>query len=123
MKWGEDFKVEAQKFTYTEIWSLAASPDGQNVLTARDNDCIINDVCKFYTIETWSMTLLWMLAIDYKREEFKETLAVRASVQGRAPVAVDDLHVACVDRSGMNVQLYVYDNAKFPKACLLEVSI
>ena len=63
-----------------------------------------------------------MLAIDYKREEFKETLAVRASVQGRAPVAVDDLHVACVDRSGMNVQLYVYDNAKFPKACLLEVS-
>jgi hypothetical protein len=46
MKWGPDFNKLAQKAVYSEIWSLAASPDGQSVITARDNDCVIYDACK-----------------------------------------------------------------------------
>ena len=47
LEWDKDFKVNKQKFTYIEIWSLAVSPDGQSVMTVRDNDVMINDVCKY----------------------------------------------------------------------------
>ena len=47
MEWGENFQVNKQKYTYNEIWSLAATPDGENVITARDNECIISDISKY----------------------------------------------------------------------------
>lgn len=98
MEWDKDFSINKQKFLYIEIWSLAASPDGKSVMTVRDNDVMINDV-----------------EMDYTREEFKQTLAVKGSVPGRAPVVVDDQTIACVERgSGLNISLFHYDNAKFP---------
>ena len=42
------FKLNKQKLTYNEIWSLAITPDGKNAITARDNNCIIQDICKFF---------------------------------------------------------------------------
>ena len=51
MEWGPNFKVNKQKMTYNEIWSLALSPDGASITTARDNDCIINDVSKYKNLK------------------------------------------------------------------------
>ena len=41
-------------------------------------------------------------------------MAVKLSLMGRAPVVVTDHHVALVDRSGFQVNLYRYDNKNFP---------
>ena len=63
------------------------------------------------------------LAIDYTREEFAQTLAVKGSVQGRSPVVMDQAYIACVDRGGMSVRLYANDNAQFPPKGTLEVAL
>ena len=47
IEWGPNFKVLKEKFTYTEIWSLSITPNGENVITARDNECVITDVCEY----------------------------------------------------------------------------
>ena len=62
------------------------------------------------------------IAINYNREEFAQTLPVRGTVRGRAPVVVSEGHVSCVDRGGMNICLYAYDNAQFPSKGTLQVS-
>jgi hypothetical protein len=61
--------------------------------------------------------------MDFSREEFAQTLAVRATVRGRAPVVVDDHHVVCVDRGGMKVSLFTNDNSKFPTKTTFEVPL
>ena len=50
----------------------------------------------------------------YKKDCFKETMSVRASLIGRAPVVVNSHHVALLDRSAFKVSLYKYDDDKFP---------
>ena len=50
----------------------------------------------------------------YKKDCFKETMSVRASLIGRAPVVVNSHHVALLDRSAFKVSLYNYDDDKFP---------
>ena len=55
-----------------------------------------------------------LIGVVYKKECFKETMAVKGSLTGRAPVVVSDHHVALVDRSGFQVNLHRYDNEKFP---------
>ena len=50
----------------------------------------------------------------YKKDCFKETMSVRASLIGRAPVVVNSHHVALLDRSAFKVGLYKYDDDKFP---------
>ena len=98
VEWDKNFEICKQKFLYIEIWSVATSPDGKSVMTVRDNDVMINDI-----------------EMNFTREEFRQTLAVKGSVAGRAPVVVDDQTIACVERSsGLNVSLYEYDNGKFP---------
>ena len=46
VKMDKDFEIKSSKMVYHDIWSLAASPDGKDIITARDNDCVIHDVCK-----------------------------------------------------------------------------
>ena len=46
-EYGPDFKMNNQKLTYNEIWSLAITPDGKKAITARNNNCIVSDICKF----------------------------------------------------------------------------
>ena len=41
-------------------------------------------------------------------------MSVRTSMVGRAPVIVNEHHVAMLDRSAFKVNIYKYDNAKFP---------
>ena len=50
LEWEPNFVLKKQKFTYNEIWSLAISPDGKKSVTARDNNCIINDIGKEFFI-------------------------------------------------------------------------
>ena len=46
-------------------------------------------------------------ALDYSREEFAQTLAVVGNVRGRAPVVVDEKHIACVEVGAcMDISLY-----------------
>ncbi len=40
-----NFEIDSQKFLYVDIWNLAVSPDGSNVFTAKDNECIVADFC------------------------------------------------------------------------------
>ncbi len=47
--WKPNFEIEAQKFVYTDIWSLFVSPDGLNAFMAKDNECIVSDFCKTLT--------------------------------------------------------------------------
>ena len=41
-------------------------------------------------------------------------MAVKLSLNGRAPIVVTDHHVAMLDRSAYTVNIYQYDNQKFP---------
>lgn len=41
-------------------------------------------------------------------------MSVRESLLGRAPVVVNNHHVALLDRSAFKVSLYKYDDEKFP---------
>ena len=50
----------------------------------------------------------------YKKDCFKETMSVRASLIGRAPVVVNNHHVVLLDRSAFKVGIYKYDDDKFP---------
>ena len=52
----------------------------------------------------------------YKKDCFKETMSVRATLIGRAPVVVNKHYVALLDRSAFKVGLYKYDDDKF--ACV-----
>ena len=45
VEWEPNFKQTKQKLNYSEIWSLAISPE-QKVITARDNNCMIYDMGK-----------------------------------------------------------------------------
>ena len=42
-------------------------------------------------------------------------MAVKLSLNGRAPIVVTDHHVAMLDRSAFTVNIYKYDNQKFIK--------
>ena len=59
--------------------------------------------------------------MDFSREEFAQTVAVRGTIRGRAPAVVDERHIICVDRAGMDVTVYEYDNSKFPLKASLKV--
>ena len=41
-------------------------------------------------------------------------MAVKLSLNGRAPIVATDHHVAMLDRSAFTVNVYKYDNQKFP---------
>ena len=41
-------------------------------------------------------------------------MAVKLSLNGRAPIVVTDHHVVMLDRSAYTVNIYKYDNEKFP---------
>ena len=45
-----NFEIDSQKFLYVDIWSLVVSPDSSNVFTAKDNECIVADFCKFFFV-------------------------------------------------------------------------
>ena len=53
-------------------------------------------------------------ATVYLSTRYKETMAVKLSLNGRAPIVVTDHHVAMLDRSAYTVNIYQYDNQKFP---------
>ena len=57
----------------------------------------------------------------YKKEEFSDTLAVKGSMIGRAPVAVSDTYVVLADRSGMNVNVYDSKQKEYPLLATLKV--
>ena len=57
----------------------------------------------------------------YKKEEFSDTLAVKGSMIGRAPVAVNDTYVVLADRSGMNVNVYDSKQKEYPLLATLKV--
>lgn len=42
-----NFVQDREKITYTEIWSLAVSPNGERVFTARDNTIMVADIGVF----------------------------------------------------------------------------
>jgi len=93
VEWEPNFKQTKQKLNYSEIWSLAISPE-QKVITARDNNCMIYD----------------MATSDFSKEEFAQTLSVLGNVRGRAPVVVDEKYIACPEfSSGMYINLYAND--------------
>jgi len=94
---GPDFKEIAKKFTYAEVWGLAISKDGLNAFNSRNNDTMVTD-----------------LTTVYLSTRYKETMAVKLSLNGRAPIVVTDHHVAMLDRSAYTVNIYQYDNQKFP---------
>ena len=41
-------------------------------------------------------------------------MAVKLSLNGRAPIVVTDHNVVMLDRSAYTVNIYKYDNEKFP---------
>ena len=61
-------KIQKHNHLKRELCLLAL----KSVITVRDNDVMINDI-----------------EIDLTREEFRQTLAVKGSVAGRAPVVCD----------------------------------
>ena len=114
VEWDQNFKVNKHKFTYNAIWSLAASPDGKFVLTVRDNDVMINDICK------WNISWIFVIfkpflltAVGNTRKEFAQTVAVESVLQGRAPVVIDAQNIACPERAGLNISVYAYQKG-FP---------
>ena len=54
VEWEPNFKQTKQKLNYSEIWSLAISPE-QKVITARDNNCMIYDMGKWKDFPPWLM--------------------------------------------------------------------
>ena len=63
---------------------------------------------------TYRFILLLISATVYLSTRYKETMAVKLSLNGRAPIVVTDHHVAMLDRSAYMVNIYQYDNQKFP---------
>ena len=59
----------------------------------------------------WHFTIV---ATILKKDGFKETMCVRASLTGRAPVVANEYYVAMLDKSAFKANVYKYDNAKFP---------
>ena len=53
-----NFEIDSQKFLYVDIWSLVVSPDGCNVFTTKDNECIVADFCKFFCAAFYLYILL-----------------------------------------------------------------
>jgi len=93
----KNFEPKAKKMTYGEVWSMAVDSSGESLFSVRDNDCVVSD-----------------LTMVYKKEEFSDTLAVKGSMIGRAPVAVNDTYVVLADRSGMNVNVYDSKQKEYP---------
>ena len=59
VEWEPNFKQTKQKLNYSEIWSLAISPE-QKVITARDNNCMIYDMGKWEdtkVIQKWNISV------------------------------------------------------------------
>ena len=50
-------------------------------------------------------------------------MAVKSSIEGRAPVTVRGGWVACGDRNGWTVKVHKNDGGKYPKVASLEVSV
>ncbi len=80
--------LDREKYTYTEIWSLKVwedplLPDHPLVFTARNNAVLISDVSE---------------VVD--KDGFRETLAVRGSFQGSAPIEIGKEYYACKDKDG-----------------------
>lgn len=75
------------------------------------------------SIDIWVRSIINIVfsAVDFSREEFAQTVSVRGTIRGRAPVVVDEHHIICVDTKGMDVSIYEYDNAKFPLKGSLQV--
>ena len=63
---------------------------------------------------THRFILLLISATVYLSTRYKDTMAVKLSLNGRAPIVVTDHHVAMLDRSAYMVNIYQYDNQKFP---------
>ena len=124
IEFDQDFQVNKHKFTYNAIWSLAVSPDGKFVLTVRDNDVMINDMCKFRPERVRSMLYFTTLfaAVGNTRKEFAQTLAVESVLQGRAPVVIDAQNIACPERAGLNISVYGYQKG-YPLKGTLKVRI
>ena len=79
-------------------------------------------MCCMLSIPWLKITIISLCtAIDFSREEFAQTLAVIGSVRGRAPVVVDQKHIACVEGGGMNVCLYPYNKGNFSLEATLQV--
>jgi hypothetical protein len=53
-----NFEIDSQKFLYVDIWNLAVSPDGSNVFTAKDNECIVADFCNVLKPLYWFLKSL-----------------------------------------------------------------
>ncbi len=83
--------------TYQEVLGMEVSPDGASVFTGRSNHILVSD-----------------LLIDFQREEFKETLPVKHSYQGRPPIKATSVFIVTMEHTGMNVQLNANDGSKYP---------
>jgi hypothetical protein len=64
---------------------------------------------------------LHLPAKKFCNELFAQTLMVRTTISGRAPLAVDAKHVVIIDRSGMTINVHKNDVSQFPLIKTLKV--
>lgn len=89
-RYQDGFQLDRQKSSYTEIWSLALSPDGTTLFSAKDNVVVAS----------------FVEDQPNQQAQFEDTLAVKVTIEGRAPVIVTSKYIVCADRTGMKALLY-----------------
>ncbi|TRY81106.1 hypothetical protein TCAL_07794 [Tigriopus californicus] len=97
-RYQDGFKMDRQKSSYAEIWSLALSPDGTTLFSAKDNLVVAS----------------YVEDEPNQQAQFQDTLAVKATVEGRAPVIVNSKFIVCADRTGMKALIYDHSRQGYP---------
>ena len=90
-----------------------------SIFDLKMNYCYKSLILLYRLLNCTKSSTYWFISLSnsatvYLSTRYKETMAVKLSLNGRAPIVVTDHHVAMLDRSAYTVNIYQYDNQKFP---------